>query len=219
MNSYRIYYRRVAILTFIMFLTFGLVRLAQALPYEFELGSGSWINTTGTNSALQLYAIVNPDLDNISFSLSEGESSSFKFATVGTTESWINDDDLKPKTITAHLDFDSPDHVSDIISGTSVGYTGILSFTQGWNLKWNDPILVETNDGLKFSIDFTDVGYYSLLWQGPSSSADVYAKIKLISEPNSNSDPPRSVPDADIMWLLGPAFIALGLLGRKKLYK
>jgi hypothetical protein len=25
-----------------------------------------------------------------------------------------------------------------------------------------------------------------------------------------------SVPDADIMWLLGPAFIMLGLLGRKK---
>lgn len=26
----------------------------------------------------------------------------------------------------------------------------------------------------------------------------------------------NSVPDADIMWLLGPAFIALGILGRKK---
>ena len=28
-----------------------------------------------------------------------------------------------------------------------------------------------------------------------------------------------SVPDADIMWLLGPAFIMLGLLGRKKAKK
>ena len=28
-----------------------------------------------------------------------------------------------------------------------------------------------------------------------------------------------SVPDADIMWLLGPAFIILGLLGRKKVKK
>ena len=211
--------RRWLVFFFAMVLTFGLVRLAQALPYEFELGSGSWINTTGTNSALQLYAIVNPDLDNISFSLSEGESSSFKFATVGTTESWINDDDINPKTVTAYIDFDSPDHVSDIISGTSVGYTGILSFTQGWNLKWNDPILAETTDGLKFSIDLTDVSHYNLLWQGPSGSADVYAKIRLISGPNSNADLPSSVPDADIMWLLGPAFIALGLLGRKKSYK
>jgi len=211
--------RRWFVICFAMVLTFSLVRLAQALPYEFELGAGSWINTTGTNSALQLYAIVNPDLDNISFSLSEGESNSFKFATVGTTESWINDDDINPKTATAHIDFDVPDQVGDIIRGTSVGFAGFLSFAQGWNLTWNDPVFVETTDGLKFSIDLTDVGYYSLLWQGPSGSADVYAKIKLISEPNSNGDPPSSVPDADIMWLLGPAVIVLGFLGRKKLYK
>jgi hypothetical protein len=194
-------------------LTFGMVRFAQALPYDFDMGGNSSVDTSGTNDVLQMYANVNPILGNIGFSLDIGQSSNYiYFATFGTTEGWINRDDINPGDITAKVDFDNP-NLLQAIEGTSVGFTGGFSFIQGWNIKWNDPVYVETVDGLKFSIDLTNVGYSSWFWQGPDGEADVYAKITLISESNANLS---SVPDAGIMWLLGPAFIALGLLGRKK---
>lgn len=197
-----------------MVLVFGIGRYVHATPYTFDMGGGSSVNTSGTNDVLQMYATVNPGLDGIVFTLNEGQSSNyFKFARIGTTEGWINKDDIIPGEIIANIDFDNPDLTQDV-NGTSVGFKGCFSFTQGWNLIWNDPVYVETLDGLKFSIDLTDVGYSSWFWQGPDGYADVYAKINLISSPNG--DPPSSVPDAGIMWLLGPAFIVLGILGRKK---
>jgi hypothetical protein len=41
-------------------------------------------------------------------------------------------------------------------------------------------------------------------------------KVRLIWNGYAWKCDQTSVPDADIMWLLGPAFIALGILGRKK---
>jgi len=194
-------------------LTLTLVRIAQATPYKFDMGADSSVDTSGTNSVLEMFAEVNPALDDIFFSLNAGESKdNIYFATFGTDESWINKDDIIPGEVTANVDFDNPD-LTQAINGTSVGFKAFFAFIQGWNLFWDDPVFVETNDGLKFSIDLTDVSYDSWCWQGPDGSADVYAKITLISEPDAD---PSSVPDADIMWLLGPAFIALGWFGRKK---
>ena len=64
--------RRLFIFFFAMVLTLSLIRLAQALPYEFDLESGSWINTNGTNDALQLYAVVN--IRNVNRGLQENTS-------------------------------------------------------------------------------------------------------------------------------------------------
>jgi len=205
--------KSIFVFIYSIILIFSVTQLAQALPYTFDMGGGSSVDTSGTNDVLQMYASVDPNLDSVIFSLNEGQSSGyFKFATLGTTESWINKDDLYPGQVTANVDFDNPD-LFQAVGGTSVGFQGSFSFTQGWNLIWDDPVYVTTSDGLKFSIDLTDVSYYSWFWQGPDGSANVYAKITLLSDPNGN---PSSVPDADIMWLLGPAFIALGVMGRKK---
>jgi hypothetical protein len=205
--------KRLFAVFFAMVLTFGVVQFAHATAYTFDLGTGSSVDTSGTNSVLQTYAIVNPNLGNITFPLDVGQTSApIYFATIGTTESWINSDDVNPGTVTANIVFDIPS-LSQNIEGTSVGFTGFFSFIQGWNLIWNDPVYVETADGLKFSIDLTDVGYASWFWQGPDGTACVYARIKLICNPG---DSPSSVPDAGILWLLGPAFIALAILGRKR---
>ena len=207
--------KRLFIICCAIVLTFSVVQFAQATQYTFNMGAGSSVDTSGTNSVLQMFAVINNSgLDSEIFSLNAGETSNpIYFATIGTTETWINDDDIIPGSITAHVDFDNPD-LTPAIGGTSLGFTGFFSFTQGWNLIWNDSGTFSTPDGLEFSIDLTDVGYYSWLWQGPDGSADVYAKITLISEPGD--DPPSSVPDAGIMWLLGPSLIVFGLFSRKK---
>jgi hypothetical protein len=196
-----------------MVLIFGIGRYVHATSYTFDMGGGSWVDTSDTNDVLQMYATVNPDLKDIQFSLNVGETSdSFYFAKIGTNETWINDDDIIPGTVTAYVDFDNPD-LTQAVGGTSVGFTGCLLFDQGWRLIWDDPVYVGSPDSLYFSIDLTDVSYHSGWWQGPDGSACVKAKVTLLNNPG---DPPNSVPDAGILWLLGPAFIALGWLGRKK---
>lgn len=52
----------------------------------------------------------------------------------------------------------------------------------------------------------------------PDFTFDAYAgegTIVIIPDPPDPPDP-VSVPDASVMWLLGPAIIFLGLLGRRK---
>ncbi|UCF92195.1 MAG: hypothetical protein JSW39_28680 [Desulfobacterales bacterium] len=193
-------------------LILGLVGFAHALPYEFDMGK-SWVDISGTSDVLQMYAEVNPNLQNVTFTLSAGQSSGdIFFATFGTTETWINDDDVIPGNVRAYVDFDDP-NLTQAVGGTSVGFAGSFEYTQGWSLIWNnDPVFVDFGDGGRFSIALSDVGYQSWWWQGPDGKADVYARITLISEPGSG----QSVPDASIMLLLGPSLIVLGLFSRRE---
>jgi hypothetical protein len=57
-----------------MLLFFGLNTMAGAM--SFDMGSGSWIDTSGTNSVLELEAYMNPNLNSINFDLDPGESQS-----------------------------------------------------------------------------------------------------------------------------------------------
>ena len=116
-----------------MLLVFGVVGMASATPYTFDMGAGSWVDTSGTNDSLKMYANVNSGLDDINFPLNEGESYNFYYATIGTTEGWINSDDLNPGDLTAYVDFDNPDLV-EAIGGTSIGFSCLWGFKQGWNL-------------------------------------------------------------------------------------
>lgn len=187
----------------------GFAGLANATPYTFDMGAGSSVDTSGTNSVLQMYANINSNLDDVLFSLNEGESNNFYFATIGTTESWINDDDLNPGVVTAYVDFDNPDLIQSI-GGTSVGFSGIFHFIQGWNLTWNDPVVVDFGNGGQFSIELADVGYDSWFWQGPDGSADVYATVTLNTAP---------VPEPSTILLIGTGLLGIIGFGRKRLNK
>lgn len=190
-------------------LVLGVSGIAGATPYTFDMGADSNVDTSGTNAVLAMYAILNPNLDDIIFSLEEGESNTFFFATFGTTEGWINDDDLNPGSLTAHVDFDNPDLIQ-AIGGTSIGFTAGWNFFQGWNLTWDDPVVVDFGAGGQFEIELEDVGYTGWFWTGPDGTADVSATITLNSAP---------IPEPATMLLLGAGLLGFAGLGRKKFQK
>ena len=150
-----------------------------------------------------MYAVVNPDLDDIFFNLEGGQSQSFYFATIGTTESWINRDDIEPGAITTFVDFENPD-LLQALYGSSVGFSSLWHFLQGWNLTWDDPVNIVLSSGLDFSVELSDVGYRSWFWQGPDGTADVYATVTLNAVP---------IPPAII--LLGSGVLGLAAVRRR----
>lgn len=190
-------------------LTMGIAFNAGAAPYTFDMGADSYVDTSGTNDVLQMYATVNENLDDIIFSLDDGQSETFYFATIGTTETWINYDDIQPGEITANIDFDMPD-MTNAVGGTSIGFAGCFRFFQGWSLIWNDPVIVDLGDAGEFSIELSDVTYGSWLWQGPDGTADV--KVTITHNPSV-----APVPEPSTMLMMGAGLLGLATLGRRRL--
>ena len=88
-----------------------------------------------------------------------------------------------------------------ITGGTNVGAATV-----------NSPVVIGSDPYYRWTVEISasDIGLngggvLDIFWAGASCSNDAIAGSVTLS-----------VPDAGIMWLLGPVFIALGLLGRKK---
>ena len=178
---------------------------AAAAIYPFNMGPGSSIDTSGTNDVLRMDVVnINPQLDDIIFSLEVGQSHSFYFATIGTTESWINRDDIDPGVVTASLVFDNPVLVQ-VIGGESVGFSCLWHFFQGWNLTWEDPVNIVLNSGLDFSVELSDVGYKSWFWQGPDGTANICATVTL-----------NAVPLPTTLFLFGSGLLGLIAIRRRR---
>ena len=192
----------------------GFAGLANATPYSFDMGAGSWVDTSGTDRALEMGAIINPDLDVLNFLLNEGESFDFLFATLYTDECWINRDDVKPGGVTAYLDFDNPD-IWGSVGGMSIGFSAGFHFHQGWFLTGNDPVVVDFGNGGQFTIGLSDTGYGSWWWRGPAGNAPVYV-TNLAKAPTELTPNPAPVPEPATVMLVGTGLLCMVVFGHKR---
>ncbi|VVS91097.1 PEP-CTERM sorting domain-containing protein [Desulfoluna spongiiphila] len=189
---------------------------AYATPYTFEMGGESSIDVTKTTQGLSMWTDIYQSVSSQAFLLDVGDSFTFKFARMGTDESWVNEDDLKPMEVTAYLDFDMPDITQDI-SGESTGFSGKFEFNQGWQVIWDDPVYVGFGDGGRFAIELSDATFSSSMWTGPhgpcwsEGDADIFATVTLEAAPSPTTAP---VPEPATAVLLG---LGVGLLGVTRL--
>jgi len=191
----------------ILILSLGIAGMAGAIPINFDInGSSSSVTLSNVSTAGWTFIeaeLVN-GLDDVYFSLDDGESHTFDFfrLTVGGLGYGTAD-------VNATLAFDEPagSQVTGIGSGCWLTLSGIIS---GGYLNWSNmpqTIALNDDDGYYFDVDFEDVCVV-----GFGNTTTVSATITAHASP---------VPEPATALLMG---IGLGLLGlgtvcRKKLGK
>jgi hypothetical protein len=196
----------------------GFAGLANATPYSFDMGADSSVDTSGTVDVLQMYALMNTDLDDVLFDLNVGESYDFYFATIGTDEIALGSEDYDTGTLTAILDFDNPD-IDQSVLGGSQGMTTIITYgtvfytytLSGWSVVWADPVIVDFGNGGQLTIELDDL-IHSAFGGDPSGSEDVYARVTLNTAPSP-------VPEPSTVMLVGTGLLGMIAFGRKRFNK
>lgn len=146
------------------------------------------------------------------FNLEVGESYDFVFGSIGTHESWINDDDLQELAVTAYFEFILPDELGGTLSGTVQGISRYWGLLQGWSLEWSNPatLYFGPNDSGMVTIELADAGNIGLL--GPGGCM-IYKNIDGVI---TYSTAPTPTPEPGTLLLLGAGLGALCFVRRRR---
>lgn len=157
------------------------------------------------------------------FDLEVDQTISFDLFDIWTPESDVAwGEDTRRKNITANFVFSEP-FFSGQVGGNTFGVSLFGSVEWG-KVVWNNPTIFSFGDNpegylaVHLSNETFNEGFLGLNG-GVNYGCTVNAKFKLLQEAGEVTDlntAGLSVPDASIMFLLGPALIGLGILGRRK---
>ena len=189
---------------------------AFAITKHYELGAGSFVSANSTDPGLVISTSINPGVSGTSFNLDDGQSSTFSFFQIWTTETTFNADDTVPQPISATLDFTDP---TTGVTVKGVTFGGTLLLGQYGNVQWNGPVTVDVPGDRSFLVTLNNAtfnaGFVGLSANGNSptsgddnnsNGATIRATVKQVS----------SVPDgASTAGMLGLAFLGLGALRQK----
>jgi len=190
-------------------------KTANAIPFQFDLGAGSYFDGSAFSDPGLVLFWEPVNLDSLLFTLDQGDNYTFLVAEIGTAEGWVNEDDLIPRDINFHLDFDNPDLIPPTSTGTSVGFVGywwIIPISQGWKVEWNSPTTVNFGNGGQFTIELNDLFFEAPYLAGPDGASCSPHTEKLFATITLNSSP---VPEPASALFLGCALLAISMLRRK----
>lgn len=164
-----------------------LFALSDASAVQYTIAGGSLSGNT-VDPGLVVNWQLSSNLSGTSFSLKDGESATFDFFKIWTSESDVNTDDKQQKSFLASLNFSDPFSTASLGGITFGGTTwyGVDSAKLIWT---SGPAMVSV-DGLTYSVSLSDAifnaGFLSLN-NGMKSGAMVQATVKQIAVPDNGS--------------------------------
>lgn len=192
-------------------LSAALAPVALAVPKYYEVSGGA-ISGNFNDPGLVINTSWAPGLSGTSFTLDNGNSSTFNFFSIWTNETTVNADDLVSKAISVTLQFSDP-MTGATVNGVTFGGSILFGIAQWGQIQWNGPTTITLGDRV-FSVALSDemfnVGLFGLS-EGPGCGATVRATITQISSA-------MGVPDqGNTAMLLGVALAGLVFSSRKRL--
>ena len=173
---------------------------AFAIPMTYELGAGSTIEGNSSDPGL----VIKTSLENISFTLEDGQSKTFNLFKIWTDETDVGDDDKAKSAITASLNLGGQDKIS--LYGQTSGVPGLL---QSGKIEWNG-LATFTAGGRTFSIGLSNYEFNKGLFglkEGEKNGGYVKATVTQISSSKV------AVPDnGSTAMLLGLAFLSFAFI-------
>jgi hypothetical protein len=193
--------KRILVCLSAMLLVLAVDGVAGAIPINFDLaGVPNSKVSVSENGAGWIYATLDSNLGNETFSLADGATREIDFfgLTVGGLSFGT------PYTISATLAFDLP-HIVAVGSSSGEFFTifGVLS---GGTLQWDSSTLP---DAFTIGNDVVPVDFENGIACGIGNTATVHAYI--------TNDATSPVPEPATMMLLGVGLVGLAGFGRKRL--